>query len=112
MKIRHFYLILCAIALILPFSQYIPFYLQYGPDAMLFAQQALVSYPSRFVSLDVIMAVVVFVVFACIEGHRLKMPYWWVPILAVFIVHLCFAFPLFLYMREIHIEKAVSLKKA
>lgn len=112
MKLRHFYLILCAIALILPFSQYIPFYFQYGPDTILFVQQALASYPSRFVSLDVIMAVIVFVVFAHVEGHRLKMPYWWVPILAVFVVHLCFAFPLFLYMREIQIDKAGRLKKA
>ena len=99
-------MILCGIALILPFTQYLPFYSQHGPDTILFVQQALASYPARFVALDVIMAVVVFIVFVCVEGRRLKMSYWWVPIVAVFIVHVCFAFPLFLYMREVHLEKA------
>lgn len=105
MKIRHLYLLLCAIAIVLPFSQYIPFHLQYGPDAALFVRQALASYPARFIALDAIVAAVVFVAFAWVEGHRLGMRYWWAPILGIFAVGVCFAFPLFLYMREVHLEK-------
>jgi hypothetical protein len=61
-------LLLCAIAAVLPFSQYVPFHLQHGPDAVLFVQQALGSYPARFIALDAIVAAVVFVAFAWVEG--------------------------------------------
>ena len=77
MKIRHLYLLLCAIAIVLPFSRYIPFHLQYGPDAVLFVRQALASYRAWFIALDAIMAA----------------------------VGVCFAFPLLLYLREVHLEK-------
>jgi hypothetical protein len=108
MKARYIYLALCAIAVVLPFSQYVPFHLQYGPDAVLFVQQALANYPARFIALDAIVAAVVFVAFAFFEGRRLGMRHWWVPILGIFAVGVCFAFPSFLYMRELYLEKAAS----
>jgi hypothetical protein len=46
------------------------------------------------------------IAFARIGDHRLGMRHWRVPIPGIFAVGACFAFPLFLYLREVHLEKA------
>lgn len=104
MKIRHVYLLLCVIGAILPFTQYVPFVMAHGWNMQLFFQQLLANRISIGFALDLVVAAVVFIVFLFAEGARLNMRFIWVPLAVTLLVGLCSGFPLFLYMRQGHLE--------
>ena len=56
--------------------------------------------PAALLGADLIIAFFGFAFWAAWEGRRLKMASWWLPIPASLLVGLCFALPLFLYLRE------------
>jgi hypothetical protein len=103
-KLRIVYLILCVLGTILPYSALFLFLLEHGLDIPLVLDQLSENYISIFGWLDVIVSAIVVIVFAFAEGQRLKMPYWWVPIIATFTVGVSLGLPLFLYLREVHLE--------
>ena len=58
------------------------------------------SLPNTQLTLDLVIAATAFVLWAAWDGQRLGMRAWWAPIPASLLVGLCFAVPLYLFMRE------------
>jgi hypothetical protein len=56
--------------------------------------------PAAQIAADISIAFVAFAIWAAWEGRRLGMRSWWVPVPASLLVGLCFALPLFLFLRE------------
>ena len=56
-------------------------------------------------ALDLFVTATAFVVFALFEGLKSKVKHLWLPFVATVLVGASLGFPLFLYMREITIEK-------
>ena len=105
MKIRHLYLLLFVIGAILPYTQYVPFILTRGWNVQIFFQQLLANQISIGFTLDLVIAAIVFIIFIFVEGARLKMRFLWLPLLVTLIIGLSSGFPLFLYMRQVHLER-------
>lgn len=104
MKLRNIYLILCVLGVLLPYSQFVPFMLENGLNAELFIQEMLANRISRFFVLDVVVSAVVLLVLVFTEGRRLGMKHLWAPVLGIFMVGVSLGLPLFLYLRQLHIE--------
>ncbi|MGH7525856.1 MAG: DUF2834 domain-containing protein [Gemmatimonadales bacterium] len=100
MKPRSWYLALCAVGILLPYSQLVPFLLEHGPDGRAFFEQLFATRIGGFFGLDVIVSSVVLWIFVAVEGRRLRMTRLWAPIAANLAVGVSLGLPLFLYMRE------------
>ena len=105
MKPRHWYLGLCVLGTILPYSQFIPFVREHGLDLQLFVEQLFVNRVSGFFALDVIVSSLVLWVFVFQEGRRCRLRHLWAPIVANVAVGVSLGLPLFLYMREGRLER-------
>ena len=105
MKPKTFYLILCVVGLVLPTWQFSFFFLESGFDFVLFLQQPFGTRVGTALVFDLAVAVFAFFAFAVVEGRRLRMKYFWLPMLAVFLVGLSLGLPMFLYLREKGLEK-------
>jgi len=102
---RRLYLILCILGIIVPYTQFAPFVRQHGLDLRLLFQQAFATRASAFFALDVIVAAAALWVFVAIEGRRIGMRRRWAPLLALLTVGVSLGLPLFLYMRERHLDR-------
>lgn len=98
--IRYFYLALCVVGVVLPYSQLVPFLREHGLDSRLLVEQFFANRVSAFFGLDVVVSSVVLWVFVLTEGRRQKMRHLWVYILSNLAVGVSLGLPLFLYMRE------------
>jgi hypothetical protein len=56
----------------------------------------------------VILSALTLSAFVLIEGRRLGLHRRWVPIVATCLVGVSLGLPLFLYQRQVHLERAVS----
>ena len=104
-----FYGIFCVLGIILPYWQFIPWLLEKKLNLVLLLNEAVQTRISAFAWLDVIVSAVVLLGFVWIEGNRLKMAKLWLPILGTLSVGVSFGLPLFLLLREIHLEKESSI---
>jgi hypothetical protein len=104
MRLRHLYLILCVIGVLLPYSQFVPWSLQHGLDLSLFFHQLFANRIGAFFGFDVIVSSFVLWVFVFSEGGRIGMRHLWLPVLASLIVGVSLGLPLFLYMRQLHLD--------
>jgi hypothetical protein len=97
---KPFYL-LCAIAgAIIPYSQFVPWLAEHGPDARGFVAELFSTRIGAFFGLDVIISAAALLVFIIWEGRRQNMPMLWAPVAATCLVGVSCGLPLFLYMRE------------
>jgi hypothetical protein len=108
MKPKTFYLVLCILGTILPTWQFSLFFLESGFDPSLFLTQPFSTRVGTALVFDLVTAVFAFFAYAVVEGRRLKMRYYWLPIASVFAVGLSLGLPLFLYMREKELEKPTA----
>lgn len=99
------YGLLTLIGIALPFSQFISWLIEYGLNVTLFFQHIIANPLATFAWLDVVITVIVIVFLVINEGKNLKMKRLWIPIVASFIGGASVGLPLFLYMRQSHIEK-------
>lgn len=106
MKIKYLYLLLCVFGIILPYSQLIPLMLEQNLSFELFFQQLFANRVSTLFALDLFVTATVFLVFTIYEGMKLKVKNLWLPLIATFLVGASLGFPLFLFMRELNIEKS------
>ncbi len=104
MKIKYIYLVLCIFGFILPCSQLIPLILEQGFSINIF-DQLFANRVSTLFALDLFVTATTFVVFAIYEGLKIKLKHLWIPFAATFLVGASLGFPLFLYLREITLEK-------
>ncbi|MBI1729678.1 DUF2834 domain-containing protein [Candidatus Acetothermia bacterium] len=104
--IQSIYLALCVLGIILPYSQFVPFLQENGLNLPLFLNSIFATPIGGFAWWDVIVSAVALLVFMRIEGHRLKMKARWAPVVALLLVGVSLALPLFLYLRERALHQA------
>jgi Terpene cyclase DEP1 len=107
MKLRHVYLLLAVIGLALPYSQFIPWIMEHhGLNIPLFIRDLFTNRISAFFAMDVIISAIVLISFVRIEGTRLGVRLLWLPILGTFLVGVSLGLPLFLYLRQLQLDRA------
>jgi hypothetical protein len=99
------YLILAVLGFILPLWQFVSWLFEFGLDVPLLFKSITEDRLSLFAWLDVIISAVVLVIFIVYEGRKQSMPRLWMPIAGTLCVGVSFGLPLFLFLREIHLEK-------
>lgn len=100
------YALLTIIGTILPFSQFIKWLTKYGFNPSLFFQQIFENPLTTFAWFDIFVTVIVIVLMIINDGKIHKMKKLWVPILASFLGGASVGLPLFLYMKQCHLEKS------
>jgi uncharacterized protein DUF2834 len=105
MNIRHHYLGLCVIGMVLPYWQFVPWLLEHGPDLRLFFHELIANRISGFFAMDVIVSAIVLLLFIQSEGKRLRMCLLWLPSIATLIVGVSLGLPLFLYLRQVALDQ-------
>ena len=96
---------LCFVGAALPYWQFVPWLMQHGMNLPLFSRELFANRISSFFGLDLLVSAAVLVVFMRSESSRLRIAGRWLPILALLLVGVSLAFPMFLYMRERSIEQ-------
>lgn len=107
MKPKTLYLVLCIPGLILPYAEFVPWALQHGLNLPLFVRELFANRIGAFFGMDVLVSAVVLVAFTRIETRRVGIRHRWLVILAVLTVGVSLGLPLFLYLREQHLELSV-----
>jgi hypothetical protein len=108
MNRKMLYLVLCVLGLALPYSEFVPWVIEHGLNMRLFVQQLFANRIGGFFGLDVIISAVALLGFIRNEGTRLKMRSLWLPIVSVLLVGVSLGLPLFLYLRELELERRAS----
>jgi hypothetical protein len=101
MKPKAIYLVLCFVGALLPYWQFVPWVVAHGMNLPLFVRELFVNRISVFFGMDVLVSAVVLVVFMRIESTRIQIHQRWLPLVALLLVGVSLALPIFLYMREI-----------
>src|SRR5437867_13289851 len=101
MKRKTAYLIFCALGILLPYSQFVPWVVaQHGVPMGLFVRELFANRIGAFFGMDVLVSAVVLISFVQREGKRLGVRHLWLPIAGTLVVGVSLGFPLFLYLRE------------
>jgi len=101
MKIRHWYIALCVLGVVLPYSQFIPFLQQHGLDLRLLVQLLFANRIAAFFGLDVIVSSIVLWVVVLVDRRHSRVPHAWAPLLGNLLVGVSLGLPLWLYLREV-----------
>jgi hypothetical protein len=110
MRLKTLYLLLCVLGAVLPYWQFVPWVAaHHGVPMSLFFRELFANRISAFFGMDVIVSALVLVVFMRVESSRLGIRKRWLPVLALLLVGVSLALPMFLYMREIQSERGTSL---
>jgi hypothetical protein len=104
MKQKGLYFILAVIGFVGPYYFLISFLTAHGVDGKAFVQQLFGTKISTFFAVDLMVSSVVFLRYLGQEATRYSIEYRWVYVVALLTVGLSFALPLFLYVRESHLE--------
>ena len=105
MKPKTIYLALSFVGVLLPYWQFVPWVMQHGMNLSLFVRELFANRIAAFFGMDVVASAVVLIVFMRIESARLTIRWRWLPVLAVLLVGVSLALPMFLYMREVKLEQ-------
>jgi Terpene cyclase DEP1 len=97
---RRLYLSLALIGAVLPYSQFLPWLAQHGPNLPLLLTELFSTRMGAFFGLDVLVSAVVLIIFIRREGAARQMRDLWLPIAATCLVGVSCGLPLFLYLRE------------
>src|SRR5262245_8456719 len=108
MKTRHIYLVFCVLGLVLPYSRFVPWLLEHGLNIMLFFRELFANRISAFFAMDVIVSAIVLIWFIQTEGKRLHVRLLWLPTIGTLIVGVSFGFPLFLFLRQVMLDRATA----
>jgi Protein of unknown function DUF2834 len=109
MKLRYLYLVLALIGLILPYSQFLPWIMEHHAiNIPLFIHDMFANRISAFFAMDVIVSAIVLIVFILDEGRRMEMRTLWLPVIATLLVGVSLGLPLFLYLRQVQLDRAAA----
>jgi hypothetical protein len=108
MKPRHFYLVLCAVGVVVPNAPFLQWLRDHGLDPRLFLHDLFANGVSSFFGLDVLLSALVVCGFVLIEGRRLRLRRLWLPIAAVGFVGVSLGLPLFLYQRQRELDRVAA----
>ena len=106
MKLKHLYLLLTVLGVLYTWYYNIQYFqTTETPSLVHFFKEAQSNFAGKSFGADLTVVVVTFFVFMIPESIRLKIKYWWILLPLTFLIAIAFSFPLFLYMREIALEK-------
>src|SRR5262245_55705339 len=105
MKLKTIYLSLCVLGAVLPYWQFLPWVAANGLHLPLLVQQLFANRIGGFFGMDVLVSALVLLVFMRAEGAKLAIRGRWLPVVALLTVGVSLALPLFLYLRELALEK-------
>ena len=105
MKLRHIYLALCLVGLLVPNSLFYPWLLAHGPNPQRFLGDMFANGVSAFFAMDVVVSAVALGAFILIEGARLRLRGRWASLAATLLVGVSLGLPLFLYQRQLHLDR-------
>jgi len=106
MKLRHLYLVFALIGLLLPYSQFLPWIVEHpGLNMAVFISDLFANRISAFFAMDVIVSAIVLILLIQSEGKRLRMRLLWLPTIGTLIVGVSLGLPLFLYLREVTLDR-------
>ena len=108
LQIRHVYVVCCIVGTVMPYWQFMPWLLEHGPSLSLFVRELFANRIGGFFGLDVVISAIVLCIFVGNEGRRLRIPHRWVPVVAVLLIGVSLGLPLFLYMRELHLDRSTG----
>src|SRR5580692_11493091 len=108
MKPKAIYLVLCFVGALLPYWQFLPWVVAHGLNLPLFVRELFVNRISAFFGMDVLVSAVVLITFMRVESTRIQIHRRWLPVLAVLLVGVSLALPLFLYLRKTRLEQLKS----
>ena len=100
MKPKTLYLVLCVAGIVVPYWQFVPWFLQHGLNLPLFVRELFSTRIGAFFGMDVVMSAVTLLVFSRIEGMRVGVRGRWLVALSILTVGVSLGLPLFLYLRE------------
>jgi hypothetical protein len=98
-----YYGLMCFAGALLPLAQFVPWLAEHGLALPLLLQSAFGSPISAFAWFDVLVSGLVLLPFMLVEGRRCGIPYLVLPVLALLVVGVSLALPLFLLMRELRL---------
>jgi len=93
-------LMLAVAGFVVPNVMVAAFIADHGLDLSLYFEGWFDTLPSTQLVVDLVIAFLALVVWASWDGPRSGVDRWWVVIPASLLVGVCFALPLYLYMRE------------
>ena|SRR5690554_1172043 len=102
---KYVYGTLCVLGVVLPYGALLPWLLDNGLSIGAFVSEAGATSIGAMAWLDVLVSAVALLFFIFVESRRLKMAAWWAPALGTFIVGVSLGLPLFLLLRELHLER-------
>lgn len=105
---KNFYLACCVAGIVLPYWQFLPWLFDHGIAPLEAFAEIADSRMSGFAWLDVLVSAVVFLTFADIESDRLGMKNKWAHWLGTLTVGVSLGLPLFLWLRERHLESGTA----
>jgi hypothetical protein len=108
LRLRYVYLALCVLGLVLPYWQFVPWFLEHGLDLSLLGHQLVANRVAGFVGSEGCICALVLWGFVFAEGARLGMRGLWLPVIATLLVGVSLGLPLFLYMRQVQLDKPAS----
>jgi hypothetical protein len=91
---------------IFPYLQLLPFLREQGLNLEAAMQELASNRVGSFFAADVIVSSIVLWVFVLTEGRKIGVKNLWAPIVANLAVGVSLGLPLFLWMRENHLERA------
>jgi len=86
----------------------VPWLLEHGLNVTLFFRELFANRISAFFVLDVIVSAIVLIWFIQSEGKRLRVPLLWLPTIGTLIVGVSFGFPLFLFLRQVRLDRTTA----
>ena len=101
---KRLYFVLCVVGFLLPYWKFVPWVAEHGVNLPLFVRDLFANPISSFFGLDVLVSAAVLCIFIVAEGSRLGMRGLWLPIVATCAVGVSLGLPLFLYLRQDHLD--------
>ncbi len=108
---RTVYALLCLLGTLWPLSWLWPWLAEHGFDLSLPVRQAFATPIAGFAWADVLVSGVAVIVLMAVEGRRLGMRRWWLPLLGLS-VGVSLALPWFLWLRERHLAARTPVSMA
>jgi Terpene cyclase DEP1 len=100
MRLRHLYLGLCVLGVVVPYAQFVPWISQHGLQLDAFVRELFATRIGAFFGLDVVLSAVALFVFIFAERRTISIRHVWLPVIATLVVGVSLGLPLFLYMRQ------------
>jgi len=97
---RWWYLFLAVVGAVLPYSQFVPWLFDHGPNLRLFVSELFSTRIGGFFGLDVLVSAVALLGFIRRESAVRGVPHKWLPVVTTLLIGVSCGLPLFLYLRE------------